>query len=119
MGSAGTIGHGAVLLARMDWRILWASLGLVVALVLGAVIIGMVERWRKRPADAGLTPNDQLSHFRRLYDEGTITREEFEQIRTQLADKIRDQLKIKPAAPEQPPAPPGPPGPAQDGFRPG
>src|SRR5205823_7092209 len=79
MGSAGTIGQGAVLVAAMDWRIFWASLGLVGVLILGAIIIGMVERWRKRSTDVGLSANDQLSHFRQLYDEGTITGEEFEQ----------------------------------------
>src|SRR6059058_2795335 len=106
MGSAGTIGSGTVLLARWDMRIFWASLGMVGALIVGAVIIGMVERWRKRSV-AGPSAGDQLSHFRELYEQGTITREEFERIRGRLAGKLRDELKLAPpAAPAAPSAVP-------------
>ena len=121
MGSAG-------LLARMDWRIVWASLGLVGVLLLGALIIGMVDRWRKRSASEVLSAGDQLSHFRRLYEQGTLTREEFERIRARLAEKLRDELKLRPQVPaEGPPSaeapPPGrTPGPAEpppDDPRPG
>jgi type VI protein secretion system component VasK len=121
MGSAGMIGPGTVLLARMDWRIVWASLGLVGVLIVGAVVIGMVERWRKRSASARLSAGDQLSHFRELYDQGVLTKEEFEQIRAQLAEKLREELQLKEAAPAQAivPAvpPPKPAEPPPNGLR--
>ncbi len=112
MGSAGMIGHGAVLLAQMKMQLIWASLGLVGALFLGAVLIGLVERWRKRSASAGLTAGDQLSHFRELYARGVLTKEEFERIRAQLADKLREEMQLKEAAPAQATAPPEPSRPA-------
>ena len=123
MGSAGMIGHGAVLLAQMKMQLLWASLALVVALILGAVLIGLVERWRKRSASAGLTAGDQLSHFRELYARGVLTKEEFEQIRAQLADKLREEMQLKEEAPPAqataPPESPPPAGsPSSDGIRP-
>jgi len=112
MGSAGMIGHGAVLLAQMKMQLVWASLGLVVALILGAILIGLVERWRKRSASAGLTAGDQLSHFRELYARGVLTKEEFEQIRAQLADKLREEMQLKETPPAQATAPPEPSHPA-------
>ncbi|MBI1914825.1 MAG: SHOCT domain-containing protein [Planctomycetes bacterium] len=122
MGSAGMIGHGAVLLAQMKMQLVWASLGLVGALILGAVLIGLVERWRKRSASAGLTAGDQLSHFRELYARGVLTKEEFEQIRAQLAEKLRAEMQRKEATPAQATAPPEPPHqagpPSSDGIRP-
>src|SRR5262245_48221776 len=125
MGSAGMIGRGSALLADFNPRFLWPTLALVGSLLLGAVIIALADRWRKRPANEGLTAGDQLSHFRKLYDQGLITREEFEAVRTQLAGKLRDELKL-PAQAETPPAPAAeaprppeaPPGPSSDGVRP-
>jgi len=109
----------------MKMQIVWASLALVGALVVGAILISAVERWRKRSASAGLTAGDQLSHFRRLYDQGVLSKEEFEQIRAQLADKLREEMQVQGAPPAQadvpgaaPPAPPEPPGPSSDGAPP-
>ena len=121
MGSARMIGHGAVLLAQMKMQLIWASLALVGALFLGAILIGLVERWRKRSASVGLTAGDQLSHFRELYARGVLTKEEFEQIRAQLADKLREEMQLTgvPPVQEAPPEPPpqaGPP--SSDGIRP-
>jgi len=117
------IGPGTVLLGRLDWRIVWASLGLVGALILGAIVISMVERWRKRSDAAGLGAGDQLSHFRELYEQGVLTKEEFEQIRAQLAGKLREELHLKDAPPAEPSATESPPlnvtEPPPNGLRPG
>ena len=103
MVSARTIGQVAVLLAGPNPRILWPSLGLVAALLVGAVIIAVVSRWRKRSATEGLTAGDQLAHFRRLYELGTITKEEYEAVRTRLASKLRDELNLSAPAADAPP----------------
>ncbi len=122
MGSAGMIGHGTVLFAQMKTQIIWASLGLVGAIIVGAVVIGMIERWRKRSASAGLSAGDQLSHFRELYDQGVLTKEEFEQVRAQLAEKLREEMQLKEVPPAQASAPPAPPlnqtEPPPNGLRP-
>jgi hypothetical protein len=120
MGSAGTIGHGTLLLAQVKMELIWASLALVVALLVGAILIGLVERWRKRSASVGLTAGDQLSHFRELYAQGVLSKEEFEKIRAQLAEKLREEIKLKeelpaPVAPPLEPPPTGPP--SSDGIR--
>jgi uncharacterized membrane protein len=123
MGSAGMIGYGAILLAQMKMQLIWASLGLVGALIVGALLIGLVERWRKRSASSGVTAGDQLSHFRELYARGVLSKEEFDQIRAQLADKLREEMKLNEAPSAQVTAAPGPPRqaapPSGDGVRPG
>jgi len=109
MGSAGMIERGTVLLAAPSARFLWPTLALVGTLLAGAVIIALVERWRKRPPTEGLTAGDQLSHFRRLYEQGTMTREEFEAVKVRLADKLRDELNLAGPLAEVPPAAEAPP----------
>jgi uncharacterized membrane protein len=66
-------------------RILATSLCLVAALLLAALIIAMVNRWRRRrDAVEDLSPNAQLAQFRALYEAGTISQEEFERLRSLL-----------------------------------
>jgi hypothetical protein len=84
-------------------RYFWATLGLVVALLAGALILHLFDRWRKRAGTEGLSAGDQLSHFRELHEQGTITREEFERIRTRLAGELRKEMDMGP--PPQPPPP--------------
>ena len=98
------------------WKapVLWTTLALVAALLLGALVLAIVDRWRKRAAMAErMSPGQQLTHFRRLYDKGELSREEFERIRALLGGKLRQELDLpgaKPAAaptpgPDQKPAP--------------
>ena len=109
---AGTLG----LWARrpvMDPRLLWASLGLIGVLLVGALIIWWVDRWRKRSAESTESPNDQLAHFRALYDQGELSPEEFERIRHLLGKRLRQELDVaQPPPPERPDTgiqpPPGP-----------
>jgi hypothetical protein len=103
----------------------WTSLSLVGALLLAALIIALVDRWRKRPAQKIAPAGDQLSYFRSLYASGDISREEFDRIRARLGGKLREQFQVPPradasAAPqksdpapaEERPAAPPPSGPA-------
>jgi hypothetical protein len=89
------LGGSLALPAAVDAsRFIWPTLALVAALLLGAFIISLVEKWRRRSRDRSLSAGDQLSHFRRLYEEGTITREEFERIKAQLAGDLRRELNV-------------------------
>jgi hypothetical protein len=95
------------------WRapVLWTTLALVAALLLGALLIAIVDRWRKRsPQSERLSPGEQLSQFRKLYEKGELSREEFERIRTLLGGKLRDELHLPPGkpAPTTPAAPAAP-----------
>jgi hypothetical protein len=108
------VGFGALPLAvEYVPRLLWASLPLVLALLLGAVVIHLVDKWRKRVKTENLTPNDQLSHFRQLYEQGLLTPEEFARIRSRLGGELRRELQL----PELPVAELDPTTPPQDGFQ--
>ncbi len=99
-------------------QLLVTSLCLVAVLLLAAVVIALVNRWRRqRDLPEDLSPNAQLAHFRSLYEAGTISQEEFERLRSVLNARMRAELGVsKPteAAPHpsgQTPAPPSPPPP--------
>ena len=85
--------------------VLWTSLVLVGALIIGAIVIAVVDRWRKRSGAERLTPGEQLSHFRALFDRGELSREEFERIRNLLGEQLRKDLHV-PGAPQPQPVPP-------------
>jgi len=94
---------------NVKFRIFWSTLGLVGALLVGAVIVSILDRWRKRTGVEGMSAGDQLAHFRDLRDRGTITQEEYERIRTRLASELRKEMNVPP-----PPAPTATAPPTQD-----
>ncbi len=93
-----------------DPTLLWITFALIAALLVGALIIAWFDRWRKRPADFGMSPAEQLAAFKLSYDRGELSQQEYESIRAKLAPKVRQQMNLPehPAAPE-PPAPPADP----------
>jgi hypothetical protein len=101
-------------------QLLATSLCLVAALLLAAIIIALVSRWRRRrDAEEDLSPNALLAQFRALYEAGTITQEEFERLRTLLGPRLRDNLGVPPKPPPAPPEPSQPPPDKPDtGIRP-
>src|SRR5438067_6025206 len=80
-----------------DPRLLWLALALIAILLVGALIIAWVDRWRKRTGSERLTANEQLANFRRLYEEGQLSQEEFERVRLLLSEQLRRELAV-PAA---------------------
>lgn len=103
---------------RLSGDLLWAALPLIGILLLAALVIYLVDRWRKRAAAArdAAASGDQLSHFRSLYERGEMTQKEFEQVKALLAGQLRKEMNVPaPAAPPRPPVdtnvqatPPGP-----------
>jgi hypothetical protein len=95
-------------------RLLWAALPLVGALLAGALIVYLIDRWRKREAteeEAVCAPNEQLSHFRTLYERGEMSREEYDRVKALLTAQLRRELNVPapaasaaPATAEKPPA---------------
>lgn len=107
----GQIVGNVALLARVtqwDPRLLWYSLGLVVLLLVGAYVIWLTDRWRKRAQQSHANSGDQLAHFRRLYERGEFSAEEFARIRGLLTGRLIKEME-KPPPPEAPPQPPQPP----------
>ena len=114
-----------------DPTLLVTGLLLAGTLLLGAVVIAWAGRWRRRQAPDAPGPNEQLAQFRSLYEQGTLSREEFERLRELLGSQLRQDLNVPPAvpatetavraAPGQEAGPPvnGPaPQPPPDGIRP-
>jgi hypothetical protein len=97
---------------------------LVAALLLGAIVVAAVQRWRRRAESMDdVSPTAQLAHFRSLYEAGTISQEEFERLRSLLGGRMRDSLGVPAPRPPQPAQPPGhgdsqPPPPPDSGIRP-
>jgi hypothetical protein len=116
-----------------DHRILVTGSLLGLALLLGALVIAAVGRWRRRDS-SGLSPSAELSRYRSLYEKGEISQEEFERLRDLLGGQIRRSVNVSqgkalagggPSAP-QPAAgpqdgfpPPTPPEAPEHGIRPG
>jgi hypothetical protein len=104
-------GRTAAVLA-LDWgsSLLVPGLSLAGALLLGALVIAVVRRWRREP-DLDLLPNDQLAQYRSLYEQGAISQEEFERLRRLLGGQLQQALGVPPGTPlrgstaVQPPGP--------------
>jgi hypothetical protein len=92
-------------------RPLWIALA--VAILLGALVIFLVDRWRKRAQADQFSAGDQLSRFRLLYEQGELSREEYDRIRSKLGARLRQELDVpaRPAetAPSTQPPPESPP----------
>jgi hypothetical protein len=96
-----------------DPRLLWATLALAGVILIGAVVLLLLDRWRKNLNEPeACSANDQLSQFRVLYEQGRLSQEEFERIRNLLADRMRQQLEVPAAPPAPGPKPPEVPPPA-------
>jgi hypothetical protein len=98
MAALATIVFSSVLSDERTMQLLWTSLCLVAALLVAAVVIACVNRWRRqRDTQEDLSsPNAQLAHFRSLYEKGAISKEEFERLRALLAARMRESLGVRP-----------------------
>src|SRR5262245_14998152 len=86
-----------------DGRNFLPLLYLAAALLVGALVIVLVGRWRK--GNSNLSPNasDELAQYRALYEQGAISEEEYKKLRSLLGGEIRKNLDLAPR-----PAPPAP-----------
>lgn len=88
--------RGPVLLAFVFEKGLQLSLlgVLGIAGIIGAgVLLLLMARWLRRKArDQTPAAGDVLTHFRELHQRGELSREEFQRIRSTLAQQIRRDL---------------------------
>jgi hypothetical protein len=98
---------------------LWTTIGLMGALLVGALAIYLTDRWRKRSPQERMSANDQMAHFRTLFDRGELSREEYDRIRGLLTERLKREMEVAPAPPPEtkppeskPPEPPKLNGPA-------
>lgn len=95
----------------------YVALGVLAAVLLvGAVVIHFLDRWRQRQtADAAARREStlDLTSFREMYENGEITQSEYERIRNRLAEKMKREVGLTELPPPPPAATPPPPDPAQ------
>jgi hypothetical protein len=90
-----------------DPRLLWLTLVLVAIILLGAVVIVWVDRWRKTSDAEPLDATDQLAYYQELYDQGEISLKEFERIRAKLLSQQGMEAAPPPGITTKQPKPPG------------
>jgi hypothetical protein len=103
MGVVVVLGQSPKLPSWNDPQLLWAALPLVAALFIGAGIIYYVDRWRKRAEPPAAPNEDQLNHYRTLYERGELDEDEFNRLKVLLGGRMRKELNLPP-----PPAAPTP-----------
>lgn len=84
--------------ANANWQLALYGLLLGAALAIGALLIALANRWRRRSTGDALTASDQLAQFRSLYEQGAISQEEFNRLRGLLGQQMRQALDV-PAKP--------------------
>src|SRR4051794_27185815 len=91
--------------AAADLKTFLPLVYLVAALLIGAVVIVLVGRWRRARPSLGPSASEQLAKYRTLYEQGTISQEEYNKLRSLLAGEIRKNLDLP--VPADKAAPPG------------
>ncbi len=87
-------------------EILWGTLGLTAALLVGAAVIYAVDRWRKKTAEGTHDDTESLTSFRAMYEAGEITDVEYAELKRKLAEKVKRGAaapSVNGAAPLTPP----------------
>jgi hypothetical protein len=98
------MGTSGLVVVAFDISFVLPWLYLSGALMLAALVVAFFRAWRRRCSPPATVPSDQLAHFRRLYERGEISKEEFERLRRLLGGQMRQALEV-PAQQAPPPAP--------------
>jgi hypothetical protein len=95
-------------------EIIWGTLGLTAALLVGAAVIYSVDKWRKKAAEGSRDDTESLTSFRAMYEAGEITEAEYAELKRKLAEKVKKAPGGSAGGPQPPPGerpPPRPPEP--------
>ena len=86
----------------------WLTSGVLAGvLLLGAVAIYLVDRWRKKGLEEDrLAAAEELTTFREMFERGELTEAEYAQVRGRVDGRVKKGVAA------QPPPPPGPTPPA-------
>src|SRR5262249_35012724 len=98
-------------------QILEPALWMVGALLFSAVVLMLVQAWRKRALAARDSLHEQLAQFREAYQKGEMSKDEYHRVHALLTGRLREkmqaeQLSKNPAA--DPAVPPPETGPASE-----
>ena len=73
----------------------WVAVGsLIAVLLIGAVVLNFMDRWRKRQMLASQDPAESLTSFRTLYEQGELSEEEYQRVRDRVAAKMKDTTSV-------------------------
>jgi len=85
-------------------EIILTGLWLVGAILAAALLLAWLRRLMRTPARLPTAPSDQLAQFRKLYERGEMTEEEFRRIHATLSARIQEQLLGKAVRPTEVPS---------------
>jgi hypothetical protein len=83
-------------------RLILGAFAIVVIILIGAGIIEVTKRWRKRPYQSKISASEQLAQFRESYEKGQISPQEFERIKALLNERIRQEMEVPAPTPASP-----------------
>jgi hypothetical protein len=76
---------------------------LAASLLVAAGIIALVRRWWRGEQSRPHSASDEMAHYRRLYEQGNISEEEYRRLRTLLGGELRRSADLLPVkAPQAP-----------------
>jgi len=84
-----------------DPQLLWYTLAMVGSLLVGAAIVALVDRWRKRREGGGVEPADELARYTALYEKGDLSSDEYERVRKLFKSRIVQKLSTPAQKPPQ------------------
>src|SRR4051812_572093 len=93
--------------ADKNLRLLWAGFFLVAALLIGAIVLALADRWRRRMTDDFATTADALAAFRLSYERGELSEAEFRAVQARLSGAKPPARPAQPQGDAAPPAPDG------------
>jgi hypothetical protein len=69
------------------------TVGLLAAILLGgAVVLFIVDRWRKRQLAETENAVESLTSFRTLYERGDLTEAEYQAVRDKMATRVKQEV---------------------------
>jgi len=96
-----------IALTKEERLFLWVGI-LMAVLVVGGMLIGRLDRWRKRQMEEVDETSNHVGSFRDLYERGEISKEEYDRVLRRVAERAGVKVKpvIKPAIVPQENEPP-------------
>lgn len=80
-----------VFLTNLD--LILATVALIAALLGGGLLLYWVRHWRKQTRMPPTSPTDDLASFRALYEQGKLSRAEFDCIVQAIAQRAAEQAR--------------------------
>lgn len=93
-GSMALVAPAFNVAAPGDLTLLWTTLPVIGAILLGALIIACAKRWRQKEESVQYTSSDELAHFRALYEQGELNAEEFQRIQNLLNERLKKEMNV-------------------------